>query len=73
MLSIRPIDPGDHYIDCVTRGAFDLLHIAQLNMLEGPHARGAELILDEAISMINLFSKMESSGALCWWRSGSVL
>ena len=54
VLSIRPIDPGNHHIDSITRGAFDRLHIAQLNMLEGPHTRGAELILDEAISMINL-------------------
>jgi hypothetical protein len=32
MLSIPPIDPGDHHINTITRGTFDLLHPGHLNV-----------------------------------------
>ena len=32
MLWIAPIDPGDHCIDSITHGTFDLLHIGHLTV-----------------------------------------
>jgi glycerol-3-phosphate cytidylyltransferase-like family protein len=40
MLSIPPIDPGDHYIDIITRRTFDLLHPGHLNVLRAPASDG---------------------------------
>jgi hypothetical protein len=72
MLSIPPINPGDHHIDSITHGTSDLLHIAHHNLLE-PCALGHELILGEGNRMINL-SKMDSPrGVLGGSRSRSAL
>ena len=48
MLSIPPIDPGDHHIDTITCRTFDLLHLGHLNLLERLQAMSDELILGEA-------------------------
>jgi glycerol-3-phosphate cytidylyltransferase len=53
VLWIPSIDPGDHHIDGITDGTFDLLHAGHLNLLELLRALGDKLILGEGISMMN--------------------
>ena len=65
VLSIPPIDPGDHHIDSITCGTFDLLHIGHLNLLECLHALGDELILGEGTSMINLARRWRALPGSC--------
>jgi hypothetical protein len=60
MLSIPPVDPGDHHIDTFTCRTFDLLHLGHLNLLERLQAMSDELILGRHEHDQPL-SKMESS------------
>jgi hypothetical protein len=60
MLSIPPVDLGDHHIDTFTCRTFDLLHLGHLNLLERLQAMSDELILGRHEHDQPL-SKMESS------------
>jgi hypothetical protein len=65
VLSIPPVDPGDHHIDSIICGTFDLLQIGHLNLLERLHALGDELTLGEDTSMTKLSRRWRAQPGSC--------
>jgi hypothetical protein len=47
VLTIPPVDPGDHHVDSVACETFDLVHTRHLNLLERC-TLGDEVILQKA-------------------------